>query len=897
MFKKKNNKNQILVILSLFFLIQSSLILANYNFFLGSGESTLQHGDKPNLQIKASSLNPLDPFIIDDFGAGDFTWAQAAAQPWCSGNGSINNPYLIEKIVINGKNSSSCLIIRNSLTAHFIIRDSLFYNSSRNLAVRDAGIYLYSTKNGVLENNTCINNQGNGIYLFNSDFTILSLNNASNNDHRGLYLDQNSNNNTVQNNYVMYNKLTGIQLYSSYENIVEGNIVQENDGDGIFLQFSDSSEIISNTVYKSGARGIVNYQNSDNNKYYYNNVTDSTSHGFQIFLCENITLLGNDIYENVNGLNLAQSENLKILSNSIVENIVGILGMTFLDSIQFYNNTISYSSGDGIYISKMNHSSFENNYIYRNGVGILENGLYLYNCEYGIIHNNSILENGGDGITLTYSSSFYVSKNEIIDNGEHGIYLYGSQSGGSSNNNTINKNKILGNQKNGIYIWNTDFVPSDCNITNNIVQKNHETGIYIDWSDDNLIKNNTIEHNFDYGLRLLSLTNSKILNNHIQNHTQDGIELWNSSNNLVDSNIVKESTHEGIELNYNCERNKLTQNSILDNNVGIYLYNNCDNNTFFENIIEGSNNDGIQIASIPSTCDDNLFYENYFRLNSHHIHDYSGTNIWNNSMIGNYWDDYSGVDDSPEDGIGDSPYSFTGGTDYLPIWDDDNPVIFISLPGNNSRQPNQAPYFNVIGEDLNLDSIWYTLDNGLTNITINSNGSIDQSYWLSIWNVLSDGQYIELTFYANDTFGHIGYNKTFLVKDDFPEVNLISPLNGTQVQRKSLDFVFEVFDFSRDDMWYTIDGNPTKYFFSSNGSIESTAFFAVWDSKSDGESIIVEFFANDTHGQVSSDSITLIKKIPPPPSGIPGYNLIFILVSITATISIIYNISTKRKKI
>ncbi|MBD3193985.1 MAG: hypothetical protein GF317_02950 [Candidatus Lokiarchaeota archaeon] len=104
-------------------------------------------------------------------------------------------------------------------------------------------------------------------------------------------------------------------------------------------------------------------------------------------------------------------------------------------------------------------------------------------------------------------------------------------------------------------------------------------------------------------------------------------------------------------------------------------------------------------------------------------------------------------------------------------------------------------------------------------------------------------------------------------------------------------------DFSRDDMWYTIDGNNSKYFFTLNGTIQTAPFFAAWDSKLDGESITIEFFANDTLGQISSDSITLIKKIPPPtpPSGIPGYDISIFMIITISTFGILYLTIKKRK--
>ena len=58
------------------------------------------------------------------------------------------------------------------------------------------------------------------------------------------------------------------------------------------------------------------------------------------------------------------------------------------------------------------------------------------------------------------------------------------------------------------------------------------------------------------------------------------------------------------------------------------------------------------------------------------------TNHWDNGMIGNYWEDYLGVD-ANDDGIGDTPYDIPGGEgvqDNFPIWDDGPDSI---IPGYN----------------------------------------------------------------------------------------------------------------------------------------------------------------------------------------------------------------------
>jgi len=63
-----------------------------------------------------------------------------------------------------------------------------------------------------------------------------------------------------------------------------------------------------------------------------------------------------------------------------------------------------------------------------------------------------------------------------------------------------------------------------------------------------------------------------------------------------------------------------------------------------------------------------------------------------------------------------------------------------------------APDFDIAVKDYDLDSMWYSLDNGLTNISFSQfNGSIDQLEWDN----LEDGTVI-IRFYANDTAGQIG---------------------------------------------------------------------------------------------------------------------------------------------
>ncbi|GAH00517.1 unnamed protein product, partial [marine sediment metagenome] len=61
-------------------------------------------------------------------GVGAHNWTWAKAQPWCTGNGTESEPYIIEDIIINGEGSDQCIGIYES-NEYFIISNCTFYNS------------------------------------------------------------------------------------------------------------------------------------------------------------------------------------------------------------------------------------------------------------------------------------------------------------------------------------------------------------------------------------------------------------------------------------------------------------------------------------------------------------------------------------------------------------------------------------------------------------------------------------------------------------------------------------------------------------------------------------------------------------------------------------------------
>ena len=72
--------------------------------------------------------------------------------------------------------------------------------------------------------------------------------------------------------------------------------------------------------------------------------------------------------------------------------------------------------------------------------------------------------------------------------------------------------------------------------------------------------------------------------------------------------------------------------------------------------------------------------------------------------------------------------------------------------------------------------------------------------------------------------------------------------------------------------WYTIQGDTTQYSFTgTTGTINLDA----WDTVLEGE-INITFYAQDSVGNIGIETVTVIKRIPSPPS-IPGYNMYLLL--------------------
>jgi len=184
----------------------------------------------------------------------------AAMYGWCSGNGTAEDPYIIQNLTVDGTYNYLCVQIKNTID-FFKIRNCTILHSKYD------GISLVNTGNGTLENNTIHNNNCNGISLSNSKNITIKNNIIYRNgdylvQYSGIYLTQ-SNNNSIINNDISYNGRGGIQLYNSNYNNLTSNIVY-NSLYGISVSSSNYNRIIHNILLNNFDSTVDPYESVGN---------------------------------------------------------------------------------------------------------------------------------------------------------------------------------------------------------------------------------------------------------------------------------------------------------------------------------------------------------------------------------------------------------------------------------------------------------------------------------------------------------------------------------------------------------------------------------------------------------------------------------------------------------
>jgi uncharacterized delta-60 repeat protein len=203
-----------------------------------------------------------------------------------------------------------------------------------------------------------------------------------------------------------------------------------------------------------------------------------------------------------------------------------------------------------------------------------------------------------------------------------------------------------------------------------------------------------------------------------------------------------------------------------------------------------------------------------------------------------------------------------------------DPMINVSNPEQNKAFGMNAPEFDISIIEPNLDSTWYTIDNGVTNITFDGlTGTINQTEWSK----KSDYEEITLTFYVNDTEGHIGSKSVIIWKDAVaPKITIHSPIANEKFGNNAPNFNISIIEEDLDSAWYTIEGVSGNFNITElNGIINQD----VWTDLPQGD-IMITFYAQDRAGNIDSESVVITKSIPSKQE-IPGYNILLLLGILT----------------
>ena len=585
-----------------------------------------------------------------------------------------------------------------------------------------------------------------------------------------------------------------------------------------------------------------------------------------------------------------------IIEGHVLNMSSGTIGLHITNSTFSYfiirNNIIQWNQltnildMTGIFLSNITKGKIVSNTIYN-----ITKGIHLNNCSNVKIINNTIYDNTlssnhmREGILVEYSYYLNISKNIVYNISllGNGMFL------NSSFSNEITDNKIYDIENgNGIKLENSNFTK----VSENIVY-NNEVGITLQESHNNIISRNSVSNNTDNGLVLGQSHNNSILENNINDNTQDGINMVNSNNNPISKNHIKDNILNGIFLS-NSNDNIISGNKIQNNDDGINLYVSI-YNRIYENSMDANNNRGIFADDFGTGSNYNLAYWNFFTGNVIHAIDATSTNYWNFTYIGNYWDNYTGVD-TDHNGIGDTNHTFNGGIDYLPIWDLDLPTINIISPSDNDLVGRTAPSFIVGVTDVYLEDMWYTIDDHVNNILFTNNETFDQTLWETLWDSIAEMSSIYIIFYANDTFGHLGSNNVSVIKSVAPVITIIYPIEDAIFGAIAPNFTVEVVESNLDFMWYSVDGGLTNVIFITNGSISQS----IWDDLPEG-GVLIRFYANDSLGNLVFEQVHIFKEIPvavPPTIGIDfiSTSLILLIVIAGSIIPIIGGILKRKRK-
>ena len=315
----------------------------------------------------------------------------------------------------------------------------------------------------------------------------------------------------------------------------------------VLLNFHDTSEASGNEIYvHNGAYAIrdgsaehpyetiqyaIDLANEGDSIYVFGGTYNET-----LFIDKNITLIGSiDSGNSIINKNARHRYTIEITADYAT-----LEGFNISETGSLNQVALIYVSSNSVVIQR-NNITQSNSY-----------AIYLDSSDDNTIGSNMI--NDTKGIYFYISNNNVVHSNKISNCSEAAIHMF------PTDNNNIIYNNNLSYNKYGVYAIDC----SNANISNNIASYNTLDGIKLQSGNDIFISNNILHKNKRDGI--YSNSQNVIINNNSIRNSQIGIDLFQSDNGNIKSNTI-----------YYCSVSGVNTESGSNNNI-FYL------NDFFSNV-------------------------------------------------------------------------------------------------------------------------------------------------------------------------------------------------------------------------------------------------------------------------------------------------------------------------
>jgi parallel beta-helix repeat protein len=346
--------------------------------------------------------------------------------------------------------------------------------------------------------------------------------------------------------------------------------------------------------------------------------------GIKLHNVSNVRIINNTLEQNYLGISIDISSNITIMNNSIVDNQFIGIASNFSKQITLLNNVfincglhilgtladcLSLNVDDSNRINENGRLIFLTNIKGRALPDIPDGSqVILVNCT-GVILQGITTSASSIGIMLLYSNNNTIQNNVISNKNYHSIVC------AASNNNIIKNNSLSG----AIYSLGLMY----CNgsrIEGNRVSGAIFDGIVVLSCNDTVLTRNTLNNNVEYGIKLVKSSRCLVLGNSISK-SEVGIGVaWDDYNITISENLVSSCTQYGIVVDFS------------------------GNVTINGNTIE-SCDVALRISQMPGSAI--VYLNNFLNSTTSHVDLLMiSPTSYNNTLWGNYWDDY--VDKFPD---------------------------------------------------------------------------------------------------------------------------------------------------------------------------------------------------------------------------------------------------------